>query len=127
VADYSHGIMRVDVRSGDVTRVADAPQSTSLGCDGIVWDRDGIIAIQNGVTPVRVTRFTLDADGTRFVRADVLDRNFPVADEPTIGEIVGGDFVYVANSQWDKHNDDGTVVPGARLTRPMLLAVPLPQ
>ena len=126
VADYSHGIMRVDLRTSEVSRVADAPRSTSLGCDGIVWDRGAIIAIQNGLTPVRVTRFTLDSTGTRFTRADILDRNFTVADEPTIGEIVGGDFVYVANSQWDKHADNGTLMPGARLTRPMLLAVPLP-
>jgi sugar lactone lactonase YvrE len=124
VADYSHGIMRLDLRTGDVIRVADAPRSTSLGCDGIVWYRGSIIAIQNGVSPTRVVRFVLDPSGTRFVRAEVLDRN-AVADEPTIGEIVGNDFVYVANSQWEKHKDDGTVVPGARLAPPVLLAVPL--
>jgi hypothetical protein len=125
VADYSHGIMRLDLRTGDVIRVADAPRSTSLGCDGIVWYRGSIIAIQNGVSPARVVRFVLDPTGARFARAEVIDRNAAVADEPTIGEIVGRDFVYVANSQWEKHRDDGTVAPGARLTPPVLLAVPL--
>jgi sugar lactone lactonase YvrE len=125
VADYSHGIMRLDLRSGDVIRVADAPRSTSLGCDGIVWYRGSIIAIQNGVAPARIVRFSLDPSGTSFVRADVLDRNVAIADEPTIGEVVGRDFVYVANSQWEKHKEDGTLVPGARLTPPVLLAVPL--
>ncbi|MEP7002731.1 MAG: SMP-30/gluconolactonase/LRE family protein [bacterium] len=127
VADYSHGITRVDMQTGRVTRVADAPHSTSLGCDGIVFDRNGIIAIQNGVSPARVIRFALDSSGTRFTRAEVLDQNSLLADEPTIGTIVGNDFVYVANSQWEKFRDDGTVKPGVRLTPPLLLAVPLPK
>jgi sugar lactone lactonase YvrE len=124
VADYSHGLLRVELPSGRITRVQDAPRSTSLGCDGIVWDRDGIVAIQNGVSPARVVRFTLDRTRSRIVRADVVDRN-PVADEPTIGTIVGRDFVYVANSQWEKHEDDGTLRADARLVGPVLLAVPL--
>jgi sugar lactone lactonase YvrE len=126
VADYSHGIMRLDVATGEVSRVADAPGTTSLGCDGIVWDRGGIIAIQNGVAPARVVRFALDPTGTRFVRAETIDRNFMQADEPTIGEIVGGDFVYVSNSQWEKHDARGAPLPSAPRTRPVLLAVPLP-
>ena len=109
-----------------MSRVADAPGSTSLGCDGIVWDRGGIIAIQNGVAPARVVRFALDPTGRRFVRAETIDRNFVQADEPTIGEIVGGDFVYVANSNWEKYDGAGAMTAGARLARPVLLAVPLP-
>lgn len=126
VADWSHGILRVDLATGIVTRVADAPGSTSLGCDGIAWDRGAIVAVQNGVAPARVMRFTLDAAGTAFVRADVLDREPAVADEPTIGTIAGRDFVYVANSQWEKYDDDGVRRPAIALTRPVLLAVPLP-
>lgn len=124
VADYSHGILRVELPSGRTTRVQDAPRSTSLGCDGIVWDSDGIVAIQNGVSPARVVRFTLDRSRSRIMRAEVIDRN-PIADEPTIGTLVGHEFVYVANSQWEKHGDDGALRAGARLTAPILLAVPL--
>ena len=127
VADYSHGIMRVDLRTGQVRRVADAPASTSLGCDGIAWYRNGIVAIQNGVTPARVMYFALDSAGTSFVRAHIIDRNSGLADEPTIGTIVGDEFIYVANSQWEKYRDDGVVKPGARLTAPILLAAPLPR
>ena len=126
VADYSHGILRVDVASGSVTRVADPPNSTTLGCDGIVWFENSIVAVQNGVVPPRIMRFRLDPTGHRIVGADVLDRNFEVADEPTIGTIAGREFVYVANSQWEKYSEDGALNPGARLTRPVLLAVSLP-
>jgi sugar lactone lactonase YvrE len=126
VADYSHGMLIVDLATRAVTRVADAPGSTSLGCDGIIWNRGAIIAVQNGVSPARVVRFTLDASGTRFTRVGVLDQNFVVADEPTIGTLAGGSFVYVANSQWDKHDAAGAPIPGRTLTPPKLLAVPLP-
>ena len=126
VADYSHGLLRVDLETKLVTRLDDAPHSTSLGCDGIAWDRGAIIAVQNGVSPARIMRFVLDDRGTRIVRADVLDRNSTVADEPTIGTIVGSAFVYVANSQWEKHDAVGRRVASRALARPVLLAVPLP-
>lgn len=126
LADYSHGILRVDLTTSSVTRVADAPGSTSLGCDGIAWDRGAIVAVQNGVSPARIMRFVLDPSGQRIVRADVLDQNWEVADEPTIGTIVGNEFVYVANSQWEKYDSAMRRVSAKPLTRPRLLAVPLP-
>jgi len=126
LSDYSHGLLRVDLGTNDVVRLEDAPGSTSLGCDGIAWDRGAIIAVQNGVSPARIMRFALDQSGTRILQAVVLDRNSAVADEPTIGTVIGGAFVYVANSQWDKHDNAGrrNTIP---LTAPVLLAVPLPR
>ncbi len=125
VADYSHGLLRVDLSSGEVHRLADAPGSTSLGIDGIALDRGAIIAVQNGVAPARIMRYVLDPSGRDIVRAEVLDRNSTVADEPTIGTIVGDDFVYVANSQWEKYDETGKRVGGTVLRMPVLLAVPL--
>ena len=125
LADYSHGLMRLDPTTGEVTRLRDAEGSTSLGCDGIAFDHGAIIAVQNGVTPARLMRFVLDATGSAVARAEVLDRNTSVADEPTIGAIVGDSFVYVANSQWEKYDERGARRPGVPLTAPILLAVPL--
>jgi Tol biopolymer transport system component len=125
LSDYSHGFLRVDLATNAVTRVADAPRSTSLGCDGIAWAHGSIIAVQNGVAPARIMRFVLDPSGQRFVRAEVLDQNSGIADEPAIGAVVGGEFIYVANGQWEKYSDDGVPKPGAHLTAPVLLAVPL--
>jgi sugar lactone lactonase YvrE len=126
LADYSHGLLRVDLSTNTVTRVEDAPMVTALGCDGIAWDRGAIIAIQNGVTPPRVMRFVLDATGGRIIRAELLDRNSTIADEPTIGAIAGREFVYVANSQWEKYGDDGVRRATGRLSLPVLLSVRLP-
>jgi sugar lactone lactonase YvrE len=125
VADYSHGLLRVDLPTRAVTRLDDAPASTSLGCDGMVWADGAIIAVQNGVAPARIMRFVLDRTGTRIARAELLDRNTPVADEPTIATIAGGEIVYVANSQWEKYTESGARIPARRLTAPVLLALPL--
>jgi sugar lactone lactonase YvrE len=125
VADYSHGLLRVDLATDTVTRLDDAPSSTSLGCDGLMWDDGAIVAVQNGVAPARIMRFVLDGTGTRIVRAELLDRNTLIADEPTIGTIAGGEFVYVANSQWEKFTERGARIPARRLTAPVLLGVPL--
>ena len=125
VADYSHGLLHVDLASRTVTRLVDAPGSTSLGCDGIAYHHGAIVAVQNGVAPARVVRFTLSADGRRVVRAESIDRNVAIADEPTGGFLDGDRFVYVANSQWEKHGPEGTPRPGARLAAPVLLALPL--
>jgi sugar lactone lactonase YvrE len=125
LADYSHGILRVDLATKAVIRLAEPSHVTTLGCDGIVLYRGAIVAVQNGVSPARIVRFKLDGNGERIVRVDVLDRNWKIADEPTIGTMVGNEFVYVANSQWDKYSDDGTRKPGIPLSRPVLLAIPL--
>jgi sugar lactone lactonase YvrE len=123
VADYSHGILRLDLAKRAAMRVADATATTTLGVDGLSWTDGALIAIQNGVAPARVMRFELDATGERIVGAYVLDRRAD-ADEPTIGALLGGEFYYVANSQWEKHTPDGTLRSGARLARPMIVAVP---
>jgi sugar lactone lactonase YvrE len=125
LADYSHGLLRVDLASNAVTRIVDAPNSTALGCDGIVWYRGSLIAVQNGVVPARVMRFHLDERGERITKAELFDRNWEIADEPTIGTIAKDTYVYVANSQWEKHTDDGKRTTGAKLTPPVLLSIPL--
>jgi DNA-binding beta-propeller fold protein YncE len=125
VADYLHGLLRVDPATNQVIRLADAPRSTSLGCDGIVLYNHSIIGIQNGVSPPRVMRFELAAGGDSISSAEVLDRDTELATEPTIGTLARGSFVYVANSQWDEYDAKGVPVAGSRLRRPLLLAVPL--
>jgi hypothetical protein len=125
LADYSHGLLRVRVSDGSVIRLADAPGSTSLGCDGIVLYRGSIVAVQNGVAPARVVRFALSSAGDSIVSARVLDQQPALAPEPTIGTVVGDRFVYVANGQFEAYDDDGRRRPNTTLTGARLIAVPL--
>jgi len=125
VADYSHGLLAVDLAARTVRVLPAPPRTTIVGLDGITRYRRSIIAIQNGVVPPRVVRIDLFPDGDEIAAVTVLDRHLPVADEPTIGAIVGDRFVYVANSQWEKYDDQGRLKPNTRLTPPVLLALPL--
>jgi len=125
LADYSHGLLRVDLDTRTVTRVIDAPGTTSLGIDGIVLHGDAVIAVQNGVEPVRIARFMLDAEQRQITRVEVLDQQPALADEPTIGTVWRGGFVYVANSQWEKYDDTGQRRAGTQLRPTFLICVPL--
>lgn len=127
VADYSHGLLRVDLTSLTVVRVGDAQSTTSLGIDGILWYDGAIIAVQNGIDPPRLARFVLDSAQTHVVRVDVLDRPFGVADQPTIATRWRGGVVYVANSQWEQYEEDGTRKRGTAIQPTILLYVPLPR
>ena len=127
VADYSRGLLRVRLADGDVVRLGATAGIDTRGCDGIVLHRGAIVAVQNGATPARIVRFVLNAAGDSIVAAQTIDRNAVLAPEPTIGTMMGDRFVYVANSQWEEFDDAGHLKPGARLTRPRLVAVPLPR
>jgi hypothetical protein len=84
-----------------------------------------LIAVQNGITPARLVRFCLDADGLGIRRAEVLDRSPALADEPTLGTIVGDSAFYVATSQWDKFDDAGHRAAGTTLRPASVLGVAL--
>ncbi len=124
LADYSHGLLRLDLGSRAVTRVDLLGGGTSLGLDGMVLVGSSLYAIQNGVAPPRVVRFDLGADGAT-ARVRVVDRHLPQADEPTILTVLGNQIIYVANSQWEKYDDAGARRPGTALAGPVLLALPI--
>ena len=127
VADYSRGLLRVRLADGDVRRLGVASGTDTRGCDGIVLHRGALVAVQNGASPARIVRFVLNAAGDSIVATQLLDRNAALAPEPTIGTMMGERFVYVANSQWEEFDDAGRLKAGARLTRPRLVAVPVPR
>ncbi len=102
VADYSHGVVAVDLNTREVRALATPPRTTALGIDGLVWYDGGLIGVQNGASPARVVRLALDPGGRRITAIDPLDRH-PMATEPTIGTVWGKSFFYVANSQWGRH------------------------
>jgi sugar lactone lactonase YvrE len=107
VADYPRGVLRIDPRDGS-SLLLEAPADASVaGIDGLVWARDSLVAIQNGIRPHRVVRLDLDGSWSRITRVDVLERAHDLFDEPTLGVVVGEDLYYVANSQYAAFDPDG--------------------
>ena len=125
VADYSHGLLRVDLAARSVAAMRVPAKVTALGVDGLYLHRGALIGVQNGIAPARLVRFCLDADGRAVRRTEVIDRNPALADEPTLGTIVGDSAFYVATSQWDKFDDAGRRAAGVTLRPASVLGVAL--
>jgi sugar lactone lactonase YvrE len=126
VADWTVGLYHVDLERNVITPVTSDESAFTLGVDGLYLAGDRqLIALQNGIAPARVVRFDLHESGTHIVRSAVLDRHLPVAIEPTLGVVVDGALLYVANSPWGLYGQGGVPDPARPWPRPVLLRLPL--
>ena len=125
IADYSRGLCLL--RSDGGVQVLKSPPDAWLGgIDGLsVVGRRDLIAVQNGITPNRVVRVRLTENVEGIEAVDVLDLAHPEHDQPTLGEVVDGDFLYVANSLWGAWDREGNLVEGRKLSPPVILRISL--
>lgn len=123
VADYSGGLFRVSLASGDVEKVAIGANVTDYGIDGLYRYGDELIAIQNGIRPHRVVALKLGSDGLSVVAGRTIVSNLEEFDEPTLGFVSGDDFLFVANSHWNRFDAANELPPG--LSGPIILRVSL--
>jgi len=120
VPDYSRGISAVDLKSKR-SRLVEHPRELSLGgIDGLYLSGQTMIAVQNGTSPARIVRMRLDSSLTKIEGFDVLESNSPELGAPTHGVVVGDRFYFIANSGWDRLNDDGQVKSGATFESPTI-------
>jgi len=124
VAEYGTGIWSVDLATGEKTPVESPPDVPLQGVDGLVVHGGELLVTQNGIRPIRVARLKLDASASKVVRAEILEKNSPLLDEPTLGVLVGDDFYYIANPQWGSF-ENGKMVPPEKLSEPTILKVTL--
>ncbi|HUF35586.1 MAG TPA: SMP-30/gluconolactonase/LRE family protein [Gemmatimonadales bacterium] len=125
VADYSAGILRVDLEQRVVAPVPAADTIAGLGIDGLYYVDGSLVGIQNGVEPSRVVRLRLTAAGDSIDAEEVLERAHPHHAEPTLGVVVGRELYYVANSQYQRFTQDGRVAEPDSLRRPVVLRLRL--
>lgn len=123
LSDYVGGLFRVALDNYSVERVEASPGINLFGIDGLYRHGNKLIAIQNGIQPSRVVAFALGADGISVTDAKVLARNLPEFDEPTLGTIAGDEFLFVANSHWNRFDRDGKLEPD--LEGPIILKIKL--
>ncbi len=125
VADYSRGVVLVDLAARSATLLPTADTVLALGIDGLYYHAGSLIGIQNGVDPHRVVRLELSRDGARVLRSVAVERAHPRYIEPTLGVLVDRDLYYVANSQWEQFGEDGRVAHPDSLRPPVVLRLRL--
>lgn len=117
VSDYGYGLAEIHLSDGNVTRLESDANTMLDGIDGLYPWRGGLLAIQNGTNPRRILWLTLSPNGERIASARVLESNHGDWGEPTLGFVRRGDFLYVADSQWERYGEGGAL-QGAAPVRP---------
>jgi sugar lactone lactonase YvrE len=125
MADYGSGMFAIETGTKNLYAITAPANVTLLGIDGLYFYQGDLVAVQNGVNPQRVVRIRLSRDQRNAAEFKVLCANNPVFDEPTLGVIVGQEFLFVANSQWGKISDEGKLAPEEQLRGPVILKLKL--
>ncbi|HYG01348.1 MAG TPA: hypothetical protein VD927_02835 [Chryseosolibacter sp.] len=109
IADYVKGVYKVDVTSRNLMRLKENFEQSTKSIDGLTFYNNGLIAIQNSIRPMRVTRYDVDEKSNALGDFEIIDRAHPAFNEPTIGCVSGDYFYYIANSQWGGYTDQHTL------------------
>jgi len=115
-SDYQMGIFGVDLSAGKAFDLDYSPDALVLGgIDGIYWYDGTLIAIENGMSPKRVMRLTLDKTGRKIEKAMPLDVANAAFGLPTYGTVDGDSLYFVANSQKNDYDAYGVVKDESKL------------
>lgn len=115
-ADYAMGVFGVDLVAGKGFDFNYDPAKLVLGgIDGVYWYDNTLVVIENGMSPHRVMRLTLDKTGRKIVKAIPLEAARPELTLPTYGTIDGDGLYFIANSQKNAYGAYGTPKDDAKL------------
>jgi hypothetical protein len=125
IADYVKGIFRLELATKSLIQLTSDIEISLKSIDGLTFYKNTLIAIQNAVTPMRVTRYTLDPSMSKVTGYTIIDRGHQAFNEPTIGCLSGNDFYYVANSLWSGYGKDHQLKPVDQLQEVIILKAAL--
>ena len=112
VSDYRYGMAIVDLQTGSVSRLGSARPMILDGIDGVWRVGNSLIAVQNGMKPMRIVEISLSANGNYATGLRVLEQNHSDWSEPLGGSVYGGALYYVSTGQWDRFDAGGTLKDG---------------
>lgn len=100
VADYEMGVMVLDLVARQVSMLQ-VPANFNPGGIEMLREWDGhLVVIQNGLSPQRIMRLKLRADGLGVEAVAPLAVAQPFFDYPNFGVVVGEELYFLANSHW---------------------------
>lgn len=123
VADVDH-VRGHDLASGTSWRIATPDSVGANGIDGLAFAGGALIA-HHPLSFWKVARYPLDDTFRRITGREQIEANTPDSRTSTTGEVVGGEYVFIGNSQIDRMN---LRTIDARTMEPIrMYRVPLPQ
>jgi hypothetical protein len=123
LADYAQGLFVYDTISQSVHKIQSQPDLSLKGIDGLYAYQNGLIAIQNGVFPHRITYLQFDEHYKKVKTFKFLEKNHPAMGEPTLGYLKNDTLFYVANSFWGL-NENGKI-ENKKGVKPIILSLSL--
>lgn len=119
IADYLKGIAFISIK--DKTRKwLDLPSGTiGKGIDGLCFYNNSLIAVQNGVQPIRIVRFHLNDTQNEITKYSIIDHNRPEFNEPALATVVKNKLYFFANSPWQAYDRNGNL-DVSKVENPML-------
>ncbi|GHN02989.1 hypothetical protein WSM22_44780 [Cytophagales bacterium WSM2-2] len=125
IADYVKGVFRLNMKSKELIEVTSTVSVSLKGIDGLYFYNNSLVAIQNGVNPLRSTQYFLNKDLSQVTKFEIIDRSHPNFNEPTLGVIDGSTLYYIANSQWGGYDKNHNIKPDDQLQDIVILKAPL--
>jgi sugar lactone lactonase YvrE len=125
IADYVKGLYRLDMKDKSLKRLNQLLDVSTKGIDGLTYTNNGLIAVQNGISPMRVTHYRLNKEQDGVTGYSIIDRAHPAFNEPTIGCMSENYFYYVANSLWSGYTEDHTLKSPDKLQDVVILRAPV--
>ncbi|HPC36658.1 MAG TPA: hypothetical protein P5268_02705 [Candidatus Marinimicrobia bacterium] len=110
---YASGILNIEVANGKITPLTSPEHILLVGCDGLYFHNNSLIAIQTFLN--RIVRFELSPDFSRVTNYKIIESNNPDFNIPSGGAIDGKYFYYVANSQINILDRSGKVMTPEQL------------
>ncbi len=125
IADYLAGLFVIDTDTSEITEIENIVDAHLGGIDGLYLFEGDLIGIQNGTTPQRIVRITLNETATAATDFEVLQQNLEAWNEPTHGAIVNTELHYIATSNWSAYDKNWSIRKDADLQPVRIMTVPL--
>ncbi|MBI9055211.1 MAG: SMP-30/gluconolactonase/LRE family protein [Bacteroidales bacterium] len=111
---YYSGIDRINLLTSKVEKIK-YPEGIFIGkIDGLAFYKNTLIA--NHPTSLNgIYQYKLNKEQDSILNYKVIEKNNPLFEFPTTGEIVGDEFYYIANAQLRRFNENGKIFPIEKL------------
>lgn len=111
ISDYIKGPFRLNTSNKQLIKIESNIEQSLKGIDGLLFYENSLIAIQNGVTPNRVVRYSLNKSLDKILKQAIIENAHPAFNEPTMGCLVENQLFYVSNSLWGAYDENFIIKP----------------